>query len=723
MANKKIEFKDFFNAGDILAILVIVAGVLLAIFIDDIAIKMIGISVALLGAIALFMLISQRLTDIVDSKAINKKNKKEYEVTTTYNTSGVRKTVENFDFSLSEDELYSKKSEIKEIKIDNDKDLSLKENFNNKETENKIDENSINNKNTTSNTIFNDNYSSVRIIGTYKQTKNINQKEDEAKEIDNIKIENKNNDKNIDEIQIEPIIQNKIEEKEQEKIAKNDFPKHYFFEKDILIGEEPKTEFDYFISRILLILKSLTDTRSAFLLLVDNKKENFTIESYSSDIQLNFSSKKIYPIANDIISQIIINSKPEILTELNPLSIKDLIPYYTNEVNVKSFIGIPVIWNDNVIAVLTADSEVEDAYDSASVSLMGQFTKLISGLIKSYTHKIDLIEAAKTLEIISKFQIIELSNKFSAEYLYENVCKNLLTIFDGFTNGICVYDYDNDKWNINYLVSKNEVQKNIPFNLVNSLLGKTIINGETIYKSGLDLVNILRTHSDEEKFKSGEFLSVPIRTQSGVYGALFIESTPYEKLTNFDISILEILANHLGATIERINLIRLYQTSSIKDKGTGLFNSNAFFERLEEELERYNENQDKNLSLLLFRIDKYSSIDPELHSERLELAKNSVLHISKKYFKKYEPVGRIDAETYGALLINKDFTNAKLIGERFRNEVANTMIEYENVKFNVTISVGISHIAKGMSLNTFVSNSINALSKAMEVNNYVQVYN
>lgn len=75
------------------------------------------------------------------------------------------------------------------------------------------------------------------------------------------------------------------------------------------------------------------------------------------------------------------------------------------------------------------------------------------------------------------------------------------------------------------------------------------------------------------------------------------------------------------------------------------------------------------------------------------------------------------------MLINKDFTNAKLIGERFRNEVANTMIEYENVKFNVTISVGISHIAKGMSLNTFVSNSINALSKAMEVNNYVQVYN
>jgi len=721
MANKKIEFKDFFNAGDILAVLVIVAGVLLAIFIDDIAIKMIGISVALLGAIALFMLISQRLTDIVDTKAINKKNKKEYEVTTTYNTSGVRKTVENFDYSLSEDELYPKKSDVKENKNENAEVLNLKENIEIKETENKTDENPINNKNTLSNPIYNDNYSSVRIVGIYKSNKNIENLKNETKEPDKNIINDKINDQNINDIQQEPIIQTKIEEKE--KIAKNDFPKHYFFEKDILIGEEPKTEFDYFISRILLILKSLTDTRSAFLLLVDNKKENFTIESYASDIQLDFSSKKIYPIANDIISQIIINSKPEILTELNPLSIKDLIPYYTNEVNVKSFIGIPVIWNENVIAVLTADSVFEDAYDSASVSLMGQFTKLISGLIKSYTHKIDLIEAAKTLEIISKFQIIELSNKFSTEYLYENVCKNLLSIFDGFTNGICVYDYDNDKWNINYLVSKNQVKKNIPFNLVSSLLGKTIINGETIYKSGLDLVNILRTHPDEEKFKSGEFLSVPIRTHSGVYGALFIESTPYEKLTDFDISILEILANHLGATIERINLIRLYQSSSIKDKGTGLFNSNAFFERLEEELERYNENQDKNLSLLLFRIDKYSSIDPDLHSERLELAKNSVLHISKKYFKKYEPVGRIDTETYGALLINKDFTNAKLIGERFRNEVANTMIEYENVKFNVTISVGISHIAKGMSLNTFVSNSINALSKAMEVNNYVQVYN
>ena len=93
--------------------------------------------------------------------------------------------------------------------------------------------------------------------------------------------------------------------------------------------------------------------------------------------------------------------KPEILTEINPSSELELIPYYVKKRGVVSFIGVPVFFNGEVIGVLCADSEVEDAYDSIIANFFGHFTKLIATLLNSYIEKYDLIQARKTLNGIS----------------------------------------------------------------------------------------------------------------------------------------------------------------------------------------------------------------------------------------------------------------------------------------------------------------------------------
>lgn len=758
MAKSNFSFKNFFNAGDVLAVLVIVAGSLIAIFLDDIAVKMIGISVALLGVVALFMLISGRLSDIVDANAFKKKPKgKEYELTTVQDATGKRTTVEDFDFKFGDDDLVPfspsdnketdsdiSKSEIKDIKeqsIDNN-NLVKDQNIQKNDDKSKIPYIKTEKPPIEKTLQFVDTMSSVRILGTIKRkvedpivtkdtseadltntlsTQNIKQ---EAKQnIIETKEENsklpleqapKQEQKNNDNSQVPT---------ENVSADKNKFPTKYLFETDILIGDEPKLEFEYFISRILLIIKSVTDSNSVLLVLVDNKFEHFTIEAFTTDKDKNIESKRKIPVSKDIISQIIKSAKPEILSEINPAAIKDLIPYYSENVDIQSFIGIPIIWNDLVIGVMCADSTNQDCFDSATVSFMGQFSKLISGLVKSYTHKIDLLEAAKTLDVINKFQNMVLNENITKESLYNMIVDELKRMFQGYTIGIASYNYDDENWAVSIYDDGKQKILNSEIDFNSSLLGKCIVDGETIHLSGIELINIKRVLNKEAKFLSGEFVATPLRTNNGIYGAIFIESSPLEKLTDFDISILHVLSNHLAVTLERFNLINLYRSSCIVDRNTGLYNNTAFYLRLNEEIERFEESESSQLTLCFFRVDKYASLDPIKYSDRLEMAVGNALDIAKKYTKKYEIIGRIDSETFGILFINHKINDLKLIAERFRNDVANSIIEFDNTKFSVTISIGLASYHKKNGANTLVSNTIHALTKSLQFTNHVQVYN
>lgn len=750
MANKNFSVKNFFNTGDILSVVVIISGVLIAIFLDDIALKMIGISVALLGIIALFMLISSRLSDIVDANAIKKKSvAKEYELTTTQDSQGIRKTVENFDYKFGDDDM-APFSPIEAIDS-NINDSTISRTYNPKEVANGA---SVNDKpdvitksersHIESPLQFGEGISSVRIIGTIKRkVEDTNQQLFEEEQVKNIStskaVSNQSNNANTlpinetkEEINTNQNVANtkqntsaNINEKSpiEESKEKIEFPTNYFFETDILIGEEPKLEFDYFISRILLIIKSVTDSNSVLLVLVDNKSENFSIEAFTTDKDKSIELKRKIAVSNDIISQIIRNSKPEILLEINPAAVRDLIPYYSNEVEIQSFIGIPIIWNEMVIGVMCADSTNKDCFDSATVSFMGQFSKLISGLVKSYTHKVDLIEAAKTLDIINKFQNIVLSDRITKDTLYSMIIDEVKRMFVGYTVGIATYNYDNENWAINIYDDGKQRSLDLEIDFTSSVLGKCIIDGDTIFLSGIELVNIKRAINKEAKFLSGEFLATPLKTNNGIYGAIFIESTPLERLSDFNISILQVLSNNLAVTLERFNLINLYRTSCIVDRNTGLYNNTAFYQRLNEEISRIDILGEGNLSLCMFRIDKYASLDPNIYADRLGMAVNNALEISKKYTKLYEITGRIDSETFGIIFINQKPNDLKLIAERFRNDVANSIIEFDSTKFSVTISIGLASYQKNLGVNSLVSNTINALTKSLQHTNHVQVYN
>ena len=61
---------------------------------------------------------------------------------------------------------------------------------------------------------------------------------------------------------------------------KIDLPISVFTETDQILGDEPRKEFEYFLSRILIIIRSITDSRTALFLLADYDNNEFIIEAF-----------------------------------------------------------------------------------------------------------------------------------------------------------------------------------------------------------------------------------------------------------------------------------------------------------------------------------------------------------------------------------------------------------------------------------------------------------
>ena len=735
------------------------------------------------------MLISQRLSDIVDSNVLNTIPPPDFQVTTTQESYGKRQTVENFTSSFGDT------NDFPQTVVNNIVEEEPKEPIeeNNKSESNellkKIEQSQSQSRHRTLQ--YNDNFSGMKIVGKAKKSEksepapavktsvvssdketqtNLNTEsdklnedskiiyrpekiietpsvlikepivekeikseikpvftEDISKPKDNVNIIEEQIHLDVDSENITSVLeyQDKILETPEpiieNKKIKVDLPTSVFFEKDMLLGNEPKLEFEYFVSRILMIIRSATDTSTAVFIMNDNSGENMIIESYATDKPNIMKKKGKYPIGNDIVSQIMRSSKPEILTEINPSAEMDLIPYYSEPSNSLSFIGVPVLWNESLIGVLAADSKSSNTYDFSTVAFIGHFSKLLSAIVKSYTHKYDLLQAAKTLESIAMFSNMASNGKSNSDKLGDALVDSLSNIFEGYNAGLVGFNSNKNYWEIKSFKSKYINDKNKEINLNMSLVGESIINGQLIHKKQVELQNIIRVHKSEQNHQTGEFACVPIKTANGLYGAAYIENFEDENLTKYDLSVFEILADNAANAIERMHLIELYESSCILDRNTGLLNPTAFYERIEEESRR---SVDYNypLTLCLFRVDKYATIDQEKFASRFEVAHYNVFEITRKFIKKYEAFGRVDEETFGILFVSKDTNQVKLIAERLRNEIANKVLDNDGFKFSVTLSIGIATFNPKHNINSFITNTISALLKSTEFSNHVHIY-
>jgi len=117
------------------------------------------------------------------------------------------------------------------------------------------------------------------------------------------------------------------------------------------------------------------------------------------------------------------------------------IPYYSQPVGINSFIGIPILHENNVTAILAADSSVPSAFDDKSIyAFLGYFTKILSAQINSANSNINKENADKTLNLINALSNIIMHRGGSFNDICTAITALIIELYPCSNIGVIVYN-------------------------------------------------------------------------------------------------------------------------------------------------------------------------------------------------------------------------------------------------------------------------------------------
>jgi diguanylate cyclase (GGDEF)-like protein len=486
------------------------------------------------------------------------------------------------------------------------------------------------------------------------------------------------------------------------------------------LHNEPRKEFDYLLSRVLMVIRSVTTARTAAFFWVNYDKRQLVLESYISDDSEFISQQRKFMLSDDVISQIALGGRPEILTEIKPTAELDLIPYYVRAAGTVSFIGVPVFFGNTVVGVLCADTRQPDAYDGITVGFFGHFTKLISGLVQSYTGKYDLLQGIRALDAISHYRQLVSQSSTNEMDICAALVESASAAIEYSAIGIGMFDYENNVWRVHHYLTKEQSAATISGELIDldyTLIGNTILTAQTTLQNPVH-ETLARVADNESILSNGYFVSVPLKSMTHNYGALFVEG-PSGGITDQDVNILEILGEQTGTIIEQLRFQAMLQTTSLVDESRGTLNQTAFTNRLTEEIARSGDFTTP-ITLVLIHLDHYFSL--ETSPEIMEYMINHIISIIRKYTKPYDIIGSIDSTTLAVALIGQKAQKAQIWSERIRKEVASSVIDVFGKRFTVTVSIGAAESMPKESPDQLIQNAQHVLQLALQKSNSVSIF-
>ncbi len=484
-----------------------------------------------------------------------------------------------------------------------------------------------------------------------------------------------------------------------------------FGKEEIVFKGEPIREMNILFEKMLNVVRTVTKTQTVAFYLVNSTNDQLILQALVSERgneELRYQSK--IPIGGDLVSQLVKRGKPEIIDLINQNAVIDLLPYYSKPIRVESFIGVPIVKDKSVKAILCADTNVKEVYDAYSVNFFIHYSKIFDLLFEVFSKKYQLYLESQILSLISDVNNWFFSSNLKFIDLLKNISNGIVNKFNFTTVGISLYDFNSKNYRVFEICSKKNLDLGLrkkEVDMRRSLLGKSLNQKYTLIEK-VDESKI-RVNLMEAKIKKGFFFSVPMKAREGIYGAIFGYFEKWSEFYEFCIKMLDEVAFLLGISYENE---RLY-SELIEKHSLQTNNSNnhiqGFMQRLEEECIRAN---DFGLvfSVCKISIDNYLFDDSIIPQFELETRK-VLLKYLYRILKPYDVVGEFEDGTIGLILIGRTGRDSKFDLDDVRKNIAQTQLKINNENVFFTISVGIAQFSPGTDVNKIYDN----LKKAWEI--------
>ncbi|HLE33080.1 MAG TPA: diguanylate cyclase [Bacteroidota bacterium] len=499
---------------------------------------------------------------------------------------------------------------------------------------------------------------------------------------------------------------------------------------DVLLKDMgPKSEFSYLARKVLTVIKEATFGHTVALFWVNREKHQLVLDSYVTESQ-RFTTHRRREIGTDLISQVALTGHPRIINDVNTSSQFEMIGYYEGTEPVRSFTAVPVFYprdtvkTEDPVAVLVVDCLSEDSFGPETMTLLGDYAKMISALIRSYTGKYDLLIDSEILRSITRMRE-QMKLDFSLHSIVRSLAEesSRLVAWDYIT--VILYDESRKNWEVQFVLNRmndSYVTVGQEIDPHGSLVGTVVQSGIAKIADSLKGMNLPRFYKAERVDTAGALMVLPINSLNRCYGALVVESKDAKSFTESDVKTLQKLVISASWGLEVLNLTDVVNNFVLVDETTGVATRKYFMERVHEEVQRSNDFEN-DVTLVMISIDGINEHLSRYGKEGFDFVLQNVGRMTKSSIRPYDLVGRVDFNRFAVLLINTTANDAYLWAEKLRKNIASNIINIEQKSFSITVSVGVCGAADEISDLELFENAGHVLGKAIEAGgNMVRVY-
>lgn len=501
-------------------------------------------------------------------------------------------------------------------------------------------------------------------------------------------------------------------------------------QEDVLLKDMgPKSEFSYLMKKVLTVVKEVTFGHTVALFWINADKQQLVLDSYVTDSE-SFTNHRRRELGSDLISQVARTGQPRILNTVNSAGQSDLLGYYQTTVPIQSFTAVPIFYPRNTVkpedpvAVLVIDCLGEDAFGPETMTMLGDYAKLISALIKSYTGKYDLLLDSEVLRSVTRIRE-QMKMEFSTHTIVRALAEETSRLVAWDYVSVVLFDESRKTWLIQFVMNRMNdsyvsISQEIDPN--NSAVASVIQSGMPKVIDDAAGLALPRYYRAERIESAGAMMILPINSLTRCYGALVIESKDGKTYSESDIKVIQKLVDSASWGLEVSSLTDVVNNYVLIDEATGVATRKYFMERVHEEVQRAND-FDADITLVMISIDGVNEHLGRYGKEGFDFVLQNVGRMLRSAIRPYDLVGRVDFNRFAILLVNTTANDAYLWAEKFRKNIASNVMNLEQKSFSVTVSVGVCGAVSDINDLELLENAGHVLSKAVEAGgNIVRVY-
>ena len=472
-------------------------------------------------------------------------------------------------------------------------------------------------------------------------------------------------------------------------------------------------QFAFALEKILTVIKEAYHAHTAIFFWYNRKKEKLGVERYVSNT--NEIDKRKFDLENDILSNIIKKGEPELLTDISPAAEADVIRYYTAAQNIRSFVGVPLFYDKQLIAVIAIDSKLGDNFGIETIYELGRFVRVITMIIAIFEEKYS--DSVSQQRLKGLLNLIEPEKKFETEEDLVTAIQNsvgYLLPWDAFA---FVYFHPTaKKFTIFKILNKTSLKyagEGLDIELNGTLVGKSIVTGIPIKIDDTSTGEYVRFSKVESVSFDGSFLAIPVVYNGQNYGVLCFESLKKNVYTNEDVQFMKNAMNIVSFIIYSYSTQSLLKSFLALDIETRTLNADTFKERLTSDLYKAAQLKIPG-SLALIRIDDFIEQESLFDGNPFPKVLASITETLSEEMTPFNILGRLSEKVFGVYFFNANNKDVYLWSEKLRVKIARKPIAVVSKQTTYTVSIGVASANGKMNADELIYNADLALKKAVE---------